>query len=163
MRRSLIIIAFLVLLPSGGCQKLKFTEFSPSGGRFSILMPGTPQEQKQKAMGMTVVMYGVNVKNGAYAAGYADLPPGLPANLSGAVQGAANSHGTGKVLSEKDFSLAGETGKEFEAEISQPKGFISGRVIVVKGRLFQALAIGTNARLSNSDVRKFLDSFQITK
>jgi hypothetical protein len=67
------------------------------------------------------------------------------------------------VTSLKDFTLDGVTGKEFEAEITKPKGYIAGRVIVVNNRLYQVFAIGTNARLTDGDARKFLDSFKFTK
>jgi len=83
------------------------------------------------------------------------------ASLSGAVSSAA-SH-DGKILSTKDFTLEGTTGKEFEIESKEPKGYISGRVIFIKDRFYQFFAMGTNAKLSNSDVRKFLDSFKLIK
>ncbi|HKB35905.1 MAG TPA: hypothetical protein VKD72_05590, partial [Gemmataceae bacterium] len=87
--------------------------------------------------------------------------PAFVVSLSGSVSGAA-SH-DGKILSTKDFTLEGSTGKECEIESTKPKGYISGRVIVIDRRFYQALAMGTNAKLSNSDVSKFLDSFKLIK
>ena len=83
-------------------------------------------------------------------------------SLPGAVQGIAGSH-DGKVESEKDYTFEGSTGREFEVATSKPKGYISGRVIVIKNRFYQMFAAGSTARLSNSDVQKFLNSFKLTK
>jgi hypothetical protein len=68
-----------------------------------------------------------------------------------------------QALSEKEYTFEGSTGREFEIETGKPKGYVSGRVIVLNGRFYEMFAMGTNARLSNSDVRKFLDSFKLKK
>ncbi len=162
MRRLLPLAMVSLLVLPAGCGKIEFKDFTSPEGKFTILMPGTPEKKTQTIHNMMLVMYGMNVKNGAYAAGYADIPPGTPFSLPGAVQGIAGSHG-GKVLSEKDYTLEGKTGREFEIETTTPKGFVSGRVIVINNRLYQILALGTNARLSNADVQKFLNSFKLTK
>ncbi len=125
-------------------------------------MPGEPSRTTQRILNLDVVMYGRNVKDGAFAVGYADFPPGTPVSLDGAVQGISKTH-DGKVLSSKEFILEGSTCKEFEIEINKPKGYVSGRVIVINRRFYQYFAIGTNGRLSNPDVRKFLDSFKLIK
>jgi hypothetical protein len=97
MRRLILLAMPVVLLSSAGCGSLDFKEFSPPEGKFTILMPGTPEKKSQALQGFTLVMYGVNVRNGAYAVGYADIPPGTPFSLPGAGQGVSNSH-QGKVL-----------------------------------------------------------------
>jgi hypothetical protein len=157
MRRLIQGTLAAVVLMLGGCNKLNFKEFTSQDGKFSILMPGDPEKKTQKILKIDLVMYGKNVRNGAYAVGYADIPPGQSFSLDGAIQGVSASH-SGKVSSTKDFTLEGSTGKEFEVESGSPKGYISGRVIVINGRFYQFFAAGSNAKLSNSDVRKFLDS-----
>jgi hypothetical protein len=162
MRKLSLFATAVLLLPLAGCSKVDFQEFTSPEGKFSILMPGTPEKKTQTTLGLTVVMFGKEVRNGAYAVGYADIPSGVPTSLSGAVQGIARSH-NGKILSENDYLFEGTKGKEFEVEISKPKGFISGRVILINNRLYQMFAMGTNARLSDSDVQKFLKSFKLIK
>jgi|SRR5262245_35466405 len=162
MRNLMLFATTVMLLPLAGCNRVEFQEFSSPEGKFSILMPGTPEKKTQTTMGMTVVMFGKDVRNGAYAVGYADIPRNVPTSLSGAVQGIARSH-SGKILSEKDYMFEGTKGKEFEVEIPKPKGFISGRVILIKNRLYQMFAMGTNARLSDPDVQKFIKSFKLIK
>jgi hypothetical protein len=158
----MLLAAATLLLPLVGCNKVDFKEFSSSEGKFTILMPADPEKKTQTVMGMTVVMYGKNVNKGAYAVGYADIPAGRPISLPGAVQGIAGSH-DGKVLSENDYTIEGSTGKEFEIETGKPKGYVSGRVILINNRFYQMFAMGTNARLASSDVQKFLNSFKLTK
>src|SRR5262245_46720368 len=162
MRRLILGALGLAVLTLASCNKLNFKEFTSQEGKFSILMPGEPERKSQRILNIELVMYGLDVRNGAYAAGYADLPRGQSFSLDGAIQGVAGTH-DGKILSTKDFTLEGSTGKEFEVESSKPKGYISGRVIVINHRFYQFFAAGNNARLSNSDVRNFLDSFRIIK
>src|SRR5689334_13577203 len=111
MRKWIPLTLAALLLPLSGCNKLSFKEFAPPEGKFSILMPGTPDKKTQSVMGMTVVGYGVDVRNGAFAVFYADIPPGMPFDLSGGVKGAVNPYG-GSVQSEKDYTFEGATGKE---------------------------------------------------
>jgi hypothetical protein len=162
MRYLTLPVLALLLVPLAGCGSVEFKEFNSPEGKFSVLMPPNPERKTQAAGKLNLVMYGVNVRNGAYAVGYTDVPPGTPMSLPGAADGVANSH-AGKVTSLTDFTLDGVTGKEFEAETTKPKGYVSGRVIVVNNRFYQALAMGSSARLSDADVRKFLDSFKVTK
>jgi hypothetical protein len=147
------------LLALGG---LTFEEFSPKEGGFTVLMPGKPQKKQMSKEGLTATAYGVNVANGAYLVVVTPLPPGQPFSIDKAIEGQV-AHHEGKVLSSKRFRLGGETGKEFEAESGKPKGYLSGRVIVIDNRLYQVVAAGTEGRLSNPDVRKFLDSFKLKK
>jgi hypothetical protein len=162
MRRLLQGGFVLPVLLLGGCGGLNFKEFTPPEGGFTVLMPGTPEKKTIPILDMTMIGYGVNVKNGAYAVGFMDMPAGRPFSLDGALQGIVNQH-KGKVLSQSKFTMEGSSGTEFEIESSDPKGYVSGRMIVVRGRFYEILAMGTKARLSNTDVRKYLDSFKLTK
>src|SRR5262249_6073193 len=108
------------------------------------------------------IAYGKNVRGGAYAVGYFDVAPGRPVSLPGAAKGAASSH-EGKVTIERDYTFEGATGLEFEAETAKPKGYVSGRVIVINNRFYQLLAIGSKARLTDPEVQKFLTSFKLVK
>jgi len=154
---------FLVVVTTVGCGgSPNFTEFSSPEGKFTILMPGTPEKKTQDALGLKLVMYGANVRNGAYAAGYADIPPGTPVDLHGAVDGIAKGQ-AGKILSEKDVTVEGATAREFEVESTKPKGHVAGRVFVINNRLYQIFAAGSNLRLADADIQKFLDSFKLKK
>jgi hypothetical protein len=149
------------LLLAVGCGS-SWKEFSSPEGKFTVSMPGTPKKQTQNQGGLTTNAFAVEVKNGAYLVSYSDLPPGTPFDYSAGIRAMATKY-QGKVLSETDFTLDGNKGKAYEMEINQPKGFATGRIVVVNNRLYQTLAIGTNARASDPDVKKFLDSFKLTK
>jgi hypothetical protein len=162
MRRLVQGFLALALLAAAGCGTPEFKPFNSEEGRFTVLMPGEPQRKEMSVMKLKCIGFGVKVWGGAYAVGFMDIPPGTPFSLDGAVQGLTRHH-EGKVLSNKSFSLAGSVGKEFEIESAKPKGYVSGRVIRYRTRFYQVLAMGTDARLTNSDVRKYLDSFDITR
>jgi hypothetical protein len=67
------------------------------------------------------------------------------------------------VVREKTFTIAGATGREFEAETTQPSGYVSGRVFIINGRFYELLAMGTHARLASAETQTFLKSFKLTK
>ena len=87
MRRLIPGTLAAAVLMLAGCDKPNFKEFTAKDGKFSILMPGEPEKKTQKILNIDLIMYGRNVRNGAYAAGYADIPPGQTFSLDGAVQG----------------------------------------------------------------------------
>ena len=87
MRRFMLLGTAILMLSLACCNKVEFKEFSSPEGKFTILMPPNPEKKTQTVLGMTVVMYGKNVNNGAFAVGYADIPAGRPMSLPGAVQG----------------------------------------------------------------------------
>ncbi len=159
--RSLLVA--LALIPLAGCGKaapLDFKEFTPTEGGCSLLLPGTPTRTTAPAANLQMIMYEARVRNGSYMLALADIPPGQPTSLDGGVQGAANAV-SGTVLSQTDFTLGTVTGREVEIASTKPRGHISLRIIVVGNRLYQAAAGGSSIRLSDPDVRKFLDSLKI--
>ena len=80
MRKLLLALGlFGLLLP--GCAA-SFSEFSPPDGKFSILMPGTPEKKTKIAKGLKNITYGADAGNNAYSVSYADLPNDNPYDLS---------------------------------------------------------------------------------
>jgi hypothetical protein len=156
--------ALLLLLPLACSGTITWTDYSSPEGKYSVLMPsGTPKDEvRTGANGLTIKAHGVEVRNGAYLAAYADLPALTTFDYGAAINAMAGTY-QGKVLSQTDFTLDGFTGKTFEMEIAKPKGFASGRILVANGRLYQIVVMGTNARASDADVQKFLGSFKLTK
>jgi hypothetical protein len=156
------VLCAVLLLPILGCgRKPEFKEFSSPEGKFSILMPGNPEKKEQNVKGIKMVSYGVETKAWSYGVAYGDMLPNTTFSPSGAVQGIASVF-QGKVLSEKDFTFEGATGKEFEIESTKPKGHVSGRIIVINNRIYQYF-VGGNERLSGENVQKFLNSFKLIK
>ena len=164
MKSCKLAVAVGLVLAAGCGPKMDWKEFTGPDGKFTVLMPGTPKEQSQPAPvpGLTVKMYMVDLGSSAFAVSTTDLPPGTPFDYTAGVQGAIQGY-QGKLLSSTDVTIGGSKGKAFEAEIAKPKGYVSGQMVVVNNRLYQLIAIGSNARTSNPDVQKFFDSFKLAK
>src|SRR5262249_49389347 len=59
---------------------------------------------------------------------------------------------------------AGNEGKPVELPLNKSKvGFVSSRMVVVNNRLYQIVVIGEEATNDNADVKKFFESFKVTK
>jgi hypothetical protein len=165
MRKIAVTLAVAFLLPAAGCKKPEFQEFSPPDGRFKVLLPGSPRKEERNDQGIQFTMYLTRHFGEEYGVGYADVPPGRPVDLNGAVTGMAqkvagsNTSSTGGT----EFVNGAMSGwREFEITATKPQGFASGRVVHARGRLFIVLAIGKEHKLSHPDVRKFVDSFRLT-
>jgi hypothetical protein len=162
MRAFGLVVGLGCLLSAGCVKPVEWKEYTSAEGRFSVLLPGTPKEGTRAQAGLTVKSYGVEVKNGAYAALYTDLPPGTPFDCSAAIRAMADNS-QGQVLSETDFDLGGSKGKAFEVEVGRPRGHAAGRMVVVDGRLYQLIVMGADLRASDPDVQTFLGSFRLTR
>ncbi|HXD86249.1 MAG TPA: hypothetical protein VN641_07135 [Urbifossiella sp.] len=147
-------LVFGIVKLAGG--KREFKTFSPPGGQCSILLPGTPTEQNQMIMGMQLRVFAVENRRGGYGIAYLQLPPMNMFDLNGAIQGFAGAYNGTVIHKELHPNYA-----EFEVETQKPKGFAAGRIVVHRGRLYQYFALGRDARLSNPDVRTFIDSFKV--
>lgn len=158
MRRLAPLLALALLIPVAGCGQKPFKPFTPSEGGYTVLMPGTPNRTVRNEHGVDVVVYEVSRRNEGYAVAAAVIPPTgydidaamsslYPIGTGGRVQGQTRN---------------GEGWREFEAETNDRRKFCAGRVIVTRGRFYALVAAGANAKLSNPEVRAFIDSFQLT-
>src|SRR5262249_8212420 len=111
---------------------------------------------------LSMTMHGVEVKNGAFMVAYCDIPPGAPYDYGAAVQAVANKY-SGKILSQSPVTIEGQEGRAFETEITNPKGYAWGRMVVINNGLYQLLVVGSTYRATAADVKKFFDSFQLKK
>ncbi len=165
MRKFTTILAVGLLLPLG-CKKAEFQEFSPPGGRFTVMMQGSPTREERDEKGLHVTMYMVGNRNEAYTVGYIDIPPGKAHDLDEAVRGMAEKAGGTNIRSTGSEQIVNGSmlgWREFEMDITKPKtGFAAGRVLFARARLYMVLSIGTENRLTNPDVRNFIDSFRLT-
>lgn len=164
MRKSLrVAVAALVLLT--GCSRLfkasfNWRTFNAPDGSFSVELPGALKQETRQQGPLTITLYGAEVRNGFFGAAVCDLPPGAPFDYDGGVRGVAASHG-GKVLTQSPWNINGHVGRAFEIELTQPKGYASGRMVVANGRLYQLLVMGANYRESDAEVQKFFGSFRL--
>src|SRR4030042_4579780 len=167
MRTKICIVVLIVLLSVAGCKRVNWKEFSSANGKFSVMMPGEPQEQHETvktAVGpVDLYMHILDVGTSAYIVGYSDYPEDLIKNsevnilLEGARNGAiSNIRGT--LVNEKDISIAGNPGKEFNFSVPHRpelpnKGIGKSRIFLVGNRLYQCMVVG-DKNTKNEDIDK---------
>lgn len=140
-------------------------------GRYKVLMPAQPTQQSQAAGGMKVILYGAEPdKQSMYAVGYSEgqLPPerlrlSQEALLNDACDGAvANSGGT--QVSREPCKLGNYVGKELVVRIPRGSGKLISRVFLTRGgRLYIVMCGGRGFEPGQPNVKRFLDSFEITE
>jgi len=151
-------------------------EFSSRQGGFSVLMPGTPQEQTEAkdfpTVGKGVVhLFVLAHETGVYVAGYLEVP-GLARQSQvfcdgfgkGFLQsiGEATAKGAGgKMVKDTDISMGNSPGKEILIEL--PSGIATVRAYFIKRRGYQLLVAPPASGSDDAgDVKRFLDSFKVT-
>jgi hypothetical protein len=167
-RAKVIGGGFVVLLLCCGCGKSglgEFKEFKCEGGRFKVLMPGTPTQENLTAAGIPLKTFRVESWDKGYAVAYADIPDeilrygSVSAKLDAAVDGmVSNVHG--KLIRAYDIQLAGRyPGREVKAELPNKNGVVVARIYLVRQRFYEVLVTGPQAWATSADANKFLDSF----
>ena len=144
-------------------------EFTSAEGSFAIQMPGTPSYEKKNtstAVGpIDMHLFSLDLaKDAVYIVMYSDYPDVVaqaPADkvLDGGRDGAL-ANVKGKLVGEQNMSLDGFPGREFTIEIPG-KGMMKLRTYLVRQRLYQIMAVGTNARIDSEDTVKYLTSFRL--
>jgi len=169
-RVSIALVAAVVLSACGGSQ---WTEFTSSGGRFTILAPGSFEEDSQSvptaAGDIELHLFTLDRGSEGYFVGYFDMPPELlafsdaNALLDGAIQGAFGNVG-GNVDSQQFISLDGFPGIEAAGSFtfSGQRGSMKARAYVVGERVFQVYVASRGSVSELEEVDRFLDSFRPT-
>lgn len=145
--------------------------FTSKPGGFSILMPGSPRYEKRSlpsAAGQLSLNNFTASANGgatAYVVSYTDYPAAIVAKgnpekmLAGARDGQLkNLQAT--TTSDKAITMGGNPGRD--VQFKNAKGF-TGRckLVLVKSRLYQVLALTTNGSATTADFSRFIDSFKL--
>lgn len=147
-----------------------WTKTVSEDGGYSLVFPGSPQEQKLTKDDGTFLanMYVLELDSGnvAFMSSHSDLPKdrlSIAADtiLEDAKKGAiANTKGT--LESEKKVTVEGYPGRDIV--IATPNGMLSYvRVVLAKGRLYQAMAVMTRDNGAKKDVPTYLNSFRLEK
>lgn len=145
--------------------------FTSKDGGFAVALPGMPEESKQRVLtasaALDVHLFAVETKEGTYVVSYCDLPageikPGSEAKRLDLARDGAVANAKGKLVSEKERKLAGNPGCELV--IDGEKGQrIRMRIVAVKNRLYQAMALGPAKFAQSKDAARFLDSLRLVK
>lgn len=169
---SLVVVA----LALSGCGPKEWTEFSSGPGNFSVLLPGTPEEQTQSvdtpAGSIDIHMFLLDQGSSAFMVGYSDYPESLIAQadpmllLDGARDGAVGNVG-GTMRSERELTLNSNPGREIKFDVPDSSdlpggGYAVARLYLVQNRLYQVIGMAKKD-VSEEEIIKFLDSFTLAQ
>jgi hypothetical protein len=172
---SRLLLATVVLAST--CNALraedKFKPFTSNEGKFTVLMSGTPKEQKQtvKAGGVDVTTHLFLCEidpNRAVIVSFNEIPgvAGNPAavdKILEATPGLLNSTAKGKVLSVNKISLGKSPGREVQIELPEGKGIMKVNVYLVGSRLYQVLGIGPESFVRSPQLDRYYKSFKVNE
>ena len=140
--------------------------YSPTGGRYSILMPGAPYEQMDKIDGR-LDHYMANLKqpDGTwFGVDYADIPGlDIPANIDDFLeQGIAHFNADATLLERRPFASGSYPGRDTKWRL-QSGSLIYRRIFVAHGRMYAVMVGATTGQADAraSEIRQFFDSFVI--
>lgn len=149
----------------------EWKKFSPDKGRFSVLMPNEkidslkPDVNDKGEIDDSSKTYISTVEESAFLVSYTDfkeditqIPPSevLDSAIGGMVSGGR------KLLSQKDITLDTYSGREIKVLDEKAKVTMTGRVFIVKQRMYMLLVAG-GKEPQVSDMSKFFNSFQLIK
>ncbi len=168
-RNPTIVLLVSVFSLAIGCSKPEFKEFSPSGGGFTVQMPGTPVEQKSSPGGIPMTTYSSDERSGGYAVIYADVPIAdnespakIQTRLDGSRDGGLKNMG-GKFISESQIQLGGKyPGRDIRADVPSKQAYARLQIFLVHKRLYSILAMGAKSWVDSPETNKFFDSFALT-
>jgi hypothetical protein len=165
----ILSLAFILL---AGCQKFSWKDFSSAEGKFSVLMPGTPQNHSQSLNSpfgpVTTYAFVYSNNDSAFAVSYTDYPqdPTRGINTQKVLDGARNSllaKPGGTLIGESSISLGSYPGREVQMVTAEGDGkhALRTRVYLVNSRLYQVMVVLPNEEASSENAVKFLDSFKL--
>jgi hypothetical protein len=152
----------------------QWEKFSSTEGKFSILMPVKPTQEKQTtgssslSLETNLFKASSNSNKATYSVSYTDFPPELaqlpPTFLFDSLSSRFTSDRKLKLLKQQDIKLNEYPGKEFQFE-APGETIITYRAYLVEKRLYQVISETPKAikNASSSDSEKFLNSFQLLK
>lgn len=176
MKDKMILVAAAILFVLSACASptAQWQTYSSQEGGFSILAPGTFKEQVQStdtaAGKMELHQLTLDQGTVGYFVMYADFPEALiqlsdpKALLQDGVEGAAKAMNAMLTVN-KDITLDGVPGKEFQGEIALGGVFAKGgifkaRAFLSKNRLYQIYAAAEQDKVQAAEVDKYLASFK---
>ena len=142
-----------------------WTRVSPSGWRFSALMPVAPEYSTSPVNTVlgTITMHSYQALSGNYLyqvsiGDYPIVPSNPRATLDGVRDGVVKN---GRLLEEKEVSVNGYPGRT--VKIEKDNWTIYDRFFLVKNRLYQVMFVMPKSNLTPAAATVFLNSFQLTQ
>jgi hypothetical protein len=167
------VFVFVALGAASVCadDQPEWKEFASKEGRFKVLMPGTPDQDKAETdsdfgkgvLHMSVVRAGKTT----YGANYCDFPAEIKKaplkQVYDSSRDGAVANLEGKLASEKDVKLGEYPGREIQIDVAEGKRLFRVRVYLVDQRLYQVVVFGTREAAVSKEADKFLDSFELAE
>ncbi len=156
------LLAALLLL-AGCAQTPNGAAYAPAGGGFTVLMPGSVQE-KTDENGTHMYIGQVSGKDQAYIISYNDLGNKVNrANADKVLDNVRNGIATkNKLVSESHVTVDGHPARDLK--FSTKEGYVMrDRVIIADSRMYQVLVVTSRDEANSPDVKKFINSFHLTK
>ena len=169
MRAKALALVFVALLIVG-CGEKSWSEYASDDGRFSVLMPGSPDEQTQAIStpvgSIDLHIFMVEKPDIAYMVAYSDYPQVVveKATTDEVLEGARNgalAKIQGRLLSEDVISYDEHSGREIEFTAMDGIGLGRAVILLADNRLYQVLAVGAKDSFPKNDVKRFIDSFEM--
>jgi hypothetical protein len=173
VHRLLVVAVVLAASSNAVRAEDKFKPFTSNEGKFTILMPGAPKEQKKvtktAGMNITVNQFLCEVDpTRAVVVTYNEVPavaanPGAVDKLLDATPGLLNGSTKGKILSVAKITLGDSPGREVQILLPDKKGIMKVNVYLVGTRLYQVLGIGPESFVRSPQLDRFFKSFKVNE
>ena len=169
-------LSMLLLIPvtllAQDLSKKTFEKFTSKEGKFSVMFPGKPELQKQKAatevgdiqITLNIVAIGNDV---AFIVSFNDYPDAVKnADPAQMLEGARNGNKgkDGEIVEDDEIKFGPEKLPARKFLIKKPGGIYMKNLIVLKGtRLYQVMLIGKKDVVESKEAEKYYKSFEVMK
>jgi len=169
--RTLIVACVLFTFAASVDAQAQDKKFVSKDGKFEAKFPLEPMTESKKVGDSTMVSTAVETKGVGYMVIYADLPAGAAKAkaediLAGGEKGLVDDFKA--TVTKSTPTMFGKDklpARDVTAEVVIEKMVLRLRLklVVVNGRLYQVIAIGTKESIVSKDVDTFFESFEIVK
>ena len=170
MKKNLVFSAILILIVFAfvsAQEKVALTEFTSANGKFSVKMPGKPQDQSEQIDSqdgpLDVHTFGVDVGKYGYVVQYNDYSDPVTSDeiekILSAVRDGGSKQIQGKIVSEKTITRNGFPGKSIQVESGDLVYFED--CYMAGQRLYQVIFSMPVGEKMPPEAEEFRSSFQI--
>jgi hypothetical protein len=166
LRRSLVSLVLVLAVASSlsAFQDGEWVKLAPTGEGFSVMMPGTPKEEKRVEGNYSSHSFAVRTDIAMYLFEYGDNAPTLkidPAQALAVNRDTFVRAFEGTLIESREISLDGHPGLEFRAENSRMSA--KCRFFAFGNRLYFLVAGINKPQDDSANVNRFFASFAFTK
>jgi hypothetical protein len=164
-----------VLILGGQDNPKPLKEFKSREGSFSVLLPETPKKEVSpiddpKGDQGPQYQFSVDRGNGAYLVSYQanhglrNVDDEAADRALKRAQERVRTSSNAKLVSEKKIKLQDKyPGREYVLEIAANSGILRSRMYLVKGMLYQVIAVGAADFAKSEEADRVLNSFKLKK